>query len=193
MQLLVTGLFNILLCQEKGAIENPKDHLTTAVHLGDPSQQATPTSEPPTQSPPTTTTTTTTLASASQPEPIKVGMEKPDIPITFWREVKDVKTNNTYYWNPETNQTAWSLPENAVITSEASERSEKITDPENEDENTDLTKAYAYYAKTLYGVETGEVKGNGVSSPGEENTQKDMTTPNSTPTAKKNKKGKKQV
>lgn len=84
-----------------------------------------------------------------------------EVPVTFWHEVKDVKSNNTYYWHPESNRTSWTLPENAVITSEASERSEKITDPENE-EAPDLVKAYNHIAKTVYGVNEGEVKGNGL-------------------------------
>ena len=122
-------------------------------------------------------------------------MENSDVPVTFWRELKDTKTNNAYYWNPETNQTLWTLPENAVITSEASERSDKITDPENEEETpNDLVKAYNHYSKSFLNTETGEADGcNGIKSSQDTVDEETLVTANSTPTNKKNKKGKKQV
>ena len=147
-----------LFIQELGAIANPEDHLTTAIHLGEPSLQSShstpipPHSSPPPQPQPTSNVTMTTTPN--------------DTPVTFWHEIKDTKTSYHYYWNAETNETTWTLPENAVITSAAAERSDQITDPENEEleleneleTNEALTNAYAYYAKTLYGVETGEKK-----------------------------------
>ena len=140
----------LFFIKDKGAIEDPKEYLTTAVHLGDPNFQASPSEETP---PPA-------LQPSKQTKP---KMEKSEVPVSFWREVKDAKTNNSYYWNPDTNVTSWTLPENAVITSEASERSDRITDPEDEKEVVpDLVKAYNHCAKTLFGINTDEIKGNGI-------------------------------
>lgn len=129
--------------------------MTTAVYLGEPRSQTPPPTE--LDTPPSI------LPVAAKPKNPK--MTSSEVPVTFWNEVKDVKSNNTYYWHPETNRTSWTLPENAVITSEASQRSDKITDPEDE-EAPDLVKAYNHIAKTVYGVNdgTGEVKGNGIPS-----------------------------
>ncbi len=154
-------LFSI---KDKGAIEDPKEYLTTAVYLADPNVQVSPTEE---TSPPT-------LPPAKQ---VKPKMEKSEVPVTFWREVKDAKTNNSYYWNPDTNLTSWTLPENAVITSEASERSDRITDPEDEEEVVpDLVKAYNHCAKTLFGVNTSDIKGNGIAEQSNIETQSDQKT-----------------
>ena len=58
----------------------------------------------------------------------------PEVPVTFWKEVKDQISNRVYYWNPETNVTSWTLPPNAVIASDEAEKFDKIRDPEDEDE-----------------------------------------------------------
>ena len=69
----------------------------------------------------------------TQPPPIPSEMSSnEEVTISFWQEVKDSKSGHIYYWNPTTNQVSWTLPENAVLTSEASERSDEIQDPENE-------------------------------------------------------------
>ena len=79
-----------------------------------------------------------------------------DAPVTFWQEVRDAKTNRTYYWNPTTSEVTWTLPDNAVITNEAAEA--KIPeDPELEDEQSalqnSLNVAYVSYAKAYCGVD----------------------------------------
>ncbi len=138
------------------------------------------------------TTSAEPLTPSAEPVPSgKVTMENSEVPVTFWHELKDTKTNSSYYWNPETNQTSWTLPENAVITCEASERSDKITDPDNEEDNSanDLVKAYTELSKTFLGNETGESN----VSIGIVSSIDNETPVNVTPTNKKTKKGKKQV
>ena len=85
----------------------------------------------------------------------------PEVPVTFWKEVKDPASNRIYYWNPESNATTWILPPNAVIASDESERSDKIRDPEDEEEtplgSTSTTQAQPQ-SQTQSGKESTEVK-----------------------------------
>jgi hypothetical protein len=109
-------------------IEKAEDHVTVALHIidylssDDNKSQSTPFIPPASSS--------FTPDQFNMAATVTSGIE--EIPITFWQEVKDPKTNHVYYWNTVTNETSWTLPPNAVLTSEAAERSDEIQDPENE-------------------------------------------------------------
>ena len=137
-----------LSVQEKGELENVEDHLTVALHLGDYLK----TSHQPSLLPP--------ISSTGSDEMDTTGTAPAEISVTFWQEVKDPKTNHPYYWNPSTNEVSWTLPENAVLTSEASERSDEIHDPEREElepvpqeSSNTLSDYYSYYSKSYYGTD----------------------------------------
>ena len=66
--------------------------------------------------------------------------------ITFWRQVVDPNTNHAYYWNPQTNEVCWTLPDNAVIS--ADQDNTGGSQPEGEGQYADY---YAYYSQTSYG------------------------------------------
>lgn len=83
-------------------------------------------------------------------------MASSDAPITFWQEVKDPKTSHPYYWNPSTNEVSWTLPTNGVLTSEASQRSDEIHDPEAEEERAVVSKTRTN-APLTNGKDDGEV------------------------------------
>ena len=83
-------------------------------------------------------------------------MTSSDAPITFWQEVKDPKTSHPYYWNPSTNEVSWTLPANGVLTSEASQRSDEIHDPEAEEERAVVSKTRTN-APLTNGKDDGEV------------------------------------
>ena len=70
--------------------------------------------------------------------------------ITFWQEVVDPNTNHSYYWNPQTNEVTWTLPENGVISDGTQTHP---VDPSLTDETTAYADYYAYYAQTYYGVD----------------------------------------
>ena len=70
--------------------------------------------------------------------------------ITFWQEVVDPNTNHAYYWNPLTNEVAWTLPENGVISEDAQKTS---TETNSTGKETTYADYYAYYAQTYYGVD----------------------------------------
>ena len=69
--------------------------------------------------------------------------------ITFWQEVVDPNTNHAYYWNPLTNEVAWTLPENGVISEDGQQMS---TETSSTSKETTYADYYAYYAQTYYGV-----------------------------------------
>lgn len=77
------------------------------------------------------------------PPPLPSDMSNEEVTVSFWQEVKDPKTNHSYYWNPSTNEVSWTLPNNAVLTSEASERSDEIQDPENESPTREVVQSSA--------------------------------------------------
>lgn len=70
--------------------------------------------------------------------------------ITFWKEVVDPNTNHAYYWNPLTNEVAWTLPENGVISEDGQQMS---TETSSTSKETTYADYYAYYAQTYYGVD----------------------------------------
>ena len=79
-------------------------------------------------------------SSPSQPPPATVA------PITFWQAIVDPNTNHTYYWNPETNDVAWTLPPGGVIAAPEGAGKEKEEPGENVDE---LLENYPYVKKEL--------------------------------------------
>ena len=66
--------------------------------------------------------------------------------ITFWRQVVDPNTNHAYFWNPQTNEVCWTLPDNAVIS--ADHDNTGSSQQEGESQYADY---YAYYSQTYYG------------------------------------------
>lgn len=110
------------LLQEQGELERPEDHVTIALHTID-YLSGDNTKRPALSLPPITEADIATPSN-------EIGMAASDVSITFWQEMKDPKTNSSYYWNPSTNNVSWTLPANGVLTNEASERSDEIQDPE---------------------------------------------------------------
>ena len=116
--------------------------------------------------------------------------------ITFWQEVVDPNTNHAYYWNPLTNEVAWTLPENGVISEDARQMS---TETSSTGKETTYADYYAYYAQTYYGVdpssgtaanpEASSTAANGASQPPHKTKQQVAKSKKGTKVAKAEKKG----
>ena len=73
-------------------------------------------------------------------------------PVTFWQKAVDGKTNHIYYWNQETLESSWTLPDGGVIVS--GESNETADDGEMIDE---LLENYPSLKKPPVSMDTGEV------------------------------------